>query len=138
MANWYTQLESRIFTLVGHRLRKALKDSVTSTIKCTTESSTEAEPYFPTWYLHELTPIETGQDLDNKSVNAVIETIEVIVYTRTKDDCRVIMDETVSQMKEIRFDVIAMPIITSESHVAIGMARFRRVVGSGDTDLVVQ
>jgi hypothetical protein len=64
------------------------------------------------------------------------ETIEVIVYTKNRQQCKTIINEAVVQMKAISFDVTMMPIITTDDNVYSGVARFRRIVGSGDTDLV--
>lgn len=132
---WYEALESNIFTLVSHRIRKALTGKVSKTIKFTTEGQSDAVPYFPTCYIHELTPAESGNDLEGRTINAVIETIEVIVYADSKSDCKMITDEAVFQMKRLRFSVTAMPIITEDGRVSSGACRFRRVIGADDKDL---
>ena len=137
-ATWFSEIESKVFTLASYRLKRALRDKISATIKCTTDGASDSKPYFPTWYLHELSPVETGQDVTNDFVNAVIETIEVQVYAKSKEDCSLIMTETVVQMKVLKFNVTAMPIITSDTNVFTGVARFRRVVGAGDTDLITQ
>lgn len=139
MANerWFAQLESRIFTLVSYRVKKALKDQYPS-IKCTMEGESTSKPYFPTWYFHELQPAETGQDLTNNTVNAVIETIEIVVYAKARDDAKNIMTETIYQMKQIGFNITMMPVPLSDGNVYSSTARFRRIVGAGDTDLVAQ
>lgn len=133
---WYTQILPRVFTLVSYRLKRALTGKTSAAIKCTTNGQSEGSPYFPTWYMHELAPIEMGQDLENKTVNAVLETIEVIAYTKSKDECNLLMSETVMQMKALGFNVTAMPIVTSDTNVFSGVCRFRRMVGGGDTDLI--
>lgn len=141
MANdrWYEQLESKIFTLVSHRVKKALKEQIKETIKCTSDAQGDSSPYFPTWYMHELSPVETGADLTGNHINAVIETVEVIVYTKDKPQCKMIMAETVHQMKQLSFSITALPVETRlDGGVYQRIARFRRLVGSGDTDLVSQ
>ena len=132
---WFASIEARVFNTVSHRLKKALNMS-DKDIKCTTDGQSNATAVFPTFYLHELSPIETGQDLENKTINAVTETIETIVYTKNRQQCKKIINEVVVQMKALGFDVTMMPIITTDDNVYDGVARFRRIVGSGDVDLI--
>lgn len=135
---WYEQLESAIYTLVSYRMKKALEGKTSKAIKFTTVGENDAAPYFPTCYIHELQPAEFGQDVEGRSVNAVIETMECIVYTRDKSECRMILDECTYQMKQLMFSITAMPIISTSSGVHNGVARFRRLVGANDVDLVKQ
>lgn len=137
-ATWFSEIESKVFSTVSYRLKRELRGKLSGTLKCTTDGASDSAPYFPTWYLHELEPMETGQDLTNDFVNALIETIEVQVYTKSKSECELIMDETVVQMKALHFDVTAMPIVMSNTNVFTGKARFRRVVGGGDSDIITQ
>lgn len=132
---WYEELEANIFTLIRHRVRKALDGKVSKTIKFTSEGQSESAPYFPTVYLHELTPAETGEDLEGRSINAVIETIEIIVYSDAKSEAKLIMNECIFQMKRLCFSVTSMPILTESGRVANTVSRFRRVIGADDIDL---
>ncbi|MBR1631358.1 MAG: hypothetical protein IJ680_05835 [Paludibacteraceae bacterium] len=132
---WYEQLESTIYTLVCHRMKKALTGKTSKTIKFTSVGENDAQPYFPTCYIHELQPVETGQDIVGTSINAVIETMECIVYCRDKSECKMILNEAVYQFKQLGFSVTAMPIISTSDNIHNGVARFRRIVGGGDTDL---
>ncbi len=132
---WFASLEAKIFNIVSYRLKRSLGMS-DSDIKCTTDGQSSATAVFPTFYLHELSPVETGNDIENKTINALTETIEIIVYTKNRQQCKKIINEAVLQMKAISFDVTMMPIITTDDNVYSGVARFRRIVGSGDTDLV--
>ena len=132
---WYEDVESRIFTVISYRMRKALAEKIAKTIKFTGEGQSDAQPYFPTVYIHSLSPQETGYDLEGKSINAIILTMEVIAYTDQKKQCTLIVNEAVYQMKRLGFSVTAMPIITEEGKVSNGVARFRRVIGADDKDL---
>lgn len=133
---WYENVESRILTLVRYRMQKALKDKTSKTIKFTADGESDAAPYFPTCYIHGLQPMETGGDLEGRTINALIETIEVQSFCRDRQECILIMNEAVYQMKQLAFEVTAMPIISTTNNVAQGVARFRRVIGGGDTDIV--
>lgn len=130
---WYEILESSIFTLVTHRANKALADKIQKTIKFTTEAQSDSSPYFPTCLIHELSQAESGKTLDGKSINAILETIEVIVYTNSKEECKLITNEITYQLKRLAFDAISMPIITKDASVCSGVCRFRRVVGADDS-----
>ena len=133
---WYEQVESRILTLVRYRMQKALTGKTSKTIKFTTESESNDSPYFPTCYIHGLQPMETGGDLEGTTINAIISTMEVQVFCRDRQECWLIINEAVYQMKKLAFTVTAMPIVTTPNGVAQGVARFRRVIGAGDTDIV--
>lgn len=133
---WYETVEENLFTVVKYRIKKALDGKVTKTIKFTTEAQSEAQPYFPTCYIHSLSPLETGEDLTGRSINAIIATVEVVTYSDNKSDCKAITNEAVYQMKRLGFSATAMPIYTEEGRVCNGVCRFRRVIGGGDTDLV--
>lgn len=133
---WYEKLESNIYTLVSYRTKRELDGKTSKAIKFTNVGSSEANPYFPTCYMHELQPIESGQDVTGDSINAVVETMECVVYARDKAECRLILNEVVHQMKQLRFAVNAMPIISTDSNIHSGVARFRRLIGASDSDIV--
>lgn len=133
---WFSQLESRIFTLVSYRVKKALSTKYPK-IKYTAEGQSDSSPHFPTWYMHEIQNVETGQDLENSEINAVMQSIEIIVYAKDKKEAKEIMTESVVQMKALRYNVVAMPIITTDGNVYSNIARFRRIIGAGDSDIVV-
>ena len=133
---WYETVESRILTLVRYRMQRALSGKVSKTIKFTTDGESDDKPYFPTCYMHALQPLETGGDLEGKTVNAVIATFEVQTYCRDRQECILIMNEATYQMKQLAFEVTAMPIVNKTNGVSQGVARFRRTIGAGDTDIV--
>lgn len=140
MANdrWYENLESTIYTLVSFRTKRDLEGMTSKPIKFTSIGENNASPYFPTCYLHELQPAEYGQDIEGSSINALMETMECIVYSRDKQECKLIVNEVVHQMKQLHFSVTAMPIMSTADNIHSGIARFRRIVGASDADLVNQ
>ncbi len=133
---WYEQVESRVLTLVRYRMQRALQGKTSKTIKFTSDGESDAAPYFPTCYIHALQAMETGGDLEGKTINAILETIEVQTYCRDRQECILIMNEAVYQMKQLAFEAMAMPIVSTSSGVATGVARFRRTIGGGDIDIV--
>lgn len=128
MANWYSQIQSIIFTKVQYMLKKTYP-----TLKCTTKSQNETPASFPTLYLHEMQPVEVGQDLTNETVNAIRSTIEIQVWTNTTDlDCRNILDSAVTEMKNLHYNISALPVIESQDRLSWGVIRCTRIIGSAD------
>ena len=125
----FSQILSKVFTQVSYMLKKKY-----SGLNCTTKGENLGEAKFPTLYMRELPAVEMGNDLDNTTINLIRCTIEIQVFT--KDDetkCKEIMNQAVAEMKRFRFNVTAMPIVETNDTISRGVARFSRVVGSGDT-----
>ena len=133
---WYEQVESRVLTLVRYRMQRALQSKTSKTIKFTSDGESDAAPYFPTCYIHALQAMETGGDLEGRTINGMVFTIEVQTYCRDRQECIMIMNEAVYQMKQLAFEATAMPIVATTNNVANGVARFRRTIGAGDVDIV--
>ena len=130
--DWFAKIEPTVFSQVEYMLTKR-EDAPYPTMKCTTVSQTTINT-FPTLYLHELQPVETGMDLTNESVNAVISTIEIQAWTNTTEkECKDILTATIVEMKRLGYNVTMFPSVTTDSKIAWGAARFRRIIGAGDT-----
>lgn len=126
--NWYLQIQSKVFTQVEYMMLKKYPK-----INCTTRNQNGLPSQFPTLFLHELAPVEAGMDLTNETVNAVLSTIEIQVWTNTtENDCRQIIADAISQMKLLNYNVIALPLVKQTDKVYWGVARCRRMVGNGD------
>lgn len=120
---------NRVFTQVSYMLKKTYTG-----LNCTTKGENVGTAQFPTMYMHELPAVEMANDLDNTTVNAVRCTIEIQVFTKNDETkCKSIMNDAVLEMKRFRFNVTAMPIVETENTISKGVARFSRIVGSGDT-----
>lgn len=125
---WWSEIEDKVFTYVESYMMDDYPE-----LTCTTKGDNIVDAEMPTLYLHEMTPIETGQDLDNTTINAVISTVEIVVYTNTTEsECRQIISKAISLMKELRFNVTAFPDVVTQNNVAMAVARFRRVIGRSD------
>lgn len=128
MNDWYSRIQSKVFTQVQYMLKKEFP-----ALKCTTKNENETPAEFPTLYLHELQPLELGQDLTNDTVNAIRCTIEIQVWTNTTEaDCRNILTSAVNEMKRLRFNISAMPIVKTTDKISWGTIRATRVIGKGD------
>lgn len=125
---WWSEIGSRLFTIFKTRLQKQYS------AKCTMNEKQIIERDFPVVYFHELEQVEMGNDLDNISVNAINETIQIQVYAKNADDCRNLTAESVSQMKRLRFNIPAMPIYSQseDGRIFLSVFRARRVIGGGD------
>lgn len=132
---WFSKIESRIYTIFKKRMRDNFP-----TISFTTEQEKVVESKFPMVYLHELEQLEQGNDLENITVNAVLSTIQIQVFTKTAAENKRIMTEAVLQMKRLAFNVVAMPIYDSKDDKTLhfSVARFRRMIGSGDSNITAQ
>ena len=129
---WFADIESNILTTLSYMLADR-QDAPFPNLVCTSANQNQLTA-FPTLYIHELTPVETGNDLENQTINAVIETIEIQIWTNeTEEECRRLMSAAIIEMKRMRFDCTAFPSIQTDNKIAFGIARFRRIIGSGDT-----
>lgn len=130
--NWFAEIESNVFTQVSYMLVERT-DAPYPELNCTTVSQNTVV-HFPTLYLHELQPVEAGNDLLNESVNAVLSTIEIQVWSNVSEkDCKDIITAAVLEMKRLGYNVTMFPSVQTDSKIAWGAARFRRMVGSCDS-----
>ena len=130
--NWFSEIESRVFTQISYMLTER-DDAPYPDLKCTTVSQNTVVN-FPTLYLHELQPVEAGNDLDNTTVNAVLSTIEIQVWSNESEKhCKDILTAAIVEMKRLRFNVTMFPNVTTDNKIAWGVARFRRMIGAGDS-----
>lgn len=131
MDNWFAQIESKVFTQVSYMLTEKAGAPYPN-LKCTTVSQNTVVN-FPTLYLHELQPVESGNDLVNESVNAVLSTIEIQVWANTTEkECKDILTAAILEMKQLGFNVTMFPNVQTDNKIAWGVARFRRMIGAGD------
>ncbi len=133
MAEWYAELESTVFTIVQYNL-KTKKDAPYPNLKCTTASSTETPSQFPTLYLHELSPLEQDQDLENTEINSILHSIEIKVFSnKSEAEVRNIMAAAIKEMKNLRYSVTLFPDPTTSNKISSAVARFRRAIGRDDS-----
>lgn len=131
---WFAQLSGIIFTHFVARMKTLLTTAQFKKTKFTTDNSEITPTHLPAVYLEEVFPIEEGSTLDNTSINAVTETIQITVYHNGQmRDVKSLMTNCVLAMKQMRFGVATMPIFTTNHDMKTGVARFRRIVGESDT-----
>ncbi len=128
MDSWYMQIQNKVFTQIQYMMQKKYPN-----LKCTTRNENGLPAEFPTLFLHELAPVELGQDLTNETVNAILATIEIQVWTNTtEDDCRSIIADALNQMKLLQFNVPEMPLVEVSDRISWGVIRCKRMIGNGD------
>lgn len=136
---WYSEIESTIHTILRHKLTMAY-DAPFPELNCTTSSqseSLEGVSDFPTLYVHMLNPVELGNDLYNEDVTAIRATFDLQVYSdKSEDECRKIMNACILEMKKLHFKVSMFPDPQTSDKKYYAIARFSRIVASGDTEIV--
>lgn len=136
MDNWFSELESILFTRIKYEL--CLKtDAPYPNLNCTTESVSDTPTQFPTLYFHELEPVERGADLVGKTVNAVLETIEMQVFSnQSEKECKDIITAAIGVMKSMSFGITMFPNPqTGNNRISYAIARCRRLIAHGDYDI---
>lgn len=133
MDEWFNQIESNVYSQLEYML-KGKADAPFPNLYMTTVSQEVKEPDLPAMRVHELNPVETGQDLDNVTVNAVMSTFEIQAWSNQGEShCKAILTKAVTEMKRMRFNIIMLPTTTTSNGLAWGVFRARRVIGAGDT-----
>ena len=127
---WFSKLNAILFTHFQARVKSILPRKK---IYFTTESNVAEPTKFPTVHFEELTPVERGNTLDNTSVNALIDTFQVTVYTQNRGDVKTVMDACCLAMKQLRFNITSFPLYDTNHDIKFGVARFRRLVGESDS-----
>lgn len=126
-------------TLVNSRLSQRLRKdedapySVKTLNMTSTRNGTPAK--FPTLNVDSLGEPSTADDLEHKTQNAIISTIELKAYTNTTlTDARNILDKAGDVMLSMGYSLIYGPEDISSGDKGIMVARFRRTVGAGDIE----
>lgn len=118
-----TQLQYRVTAKVG---------TLYPDISFSTEISDDT-PSFPNVYVHELSPVEIGGSLENDTIRAIRDTVQIEVTTNTeKADARIVMNACINVMKLLRYSITMLPIYQKNNNVHRFIIRAQRVVASGD------
>ena len=90
---------------------------------------------FPTLNVDSLGEPSTADDLEHKTQNAIISTIELKAYTNTSlTDARNILDKAGDVMYQMGYDHVYGSEDISAGNINIMVARFRRTFGAGDIE----
>lgn len=130
--SWFFDIENLVFTNIKVNASKKLKDKFPN-INFTTSNRTQGSPIYPTVYIHENAGQEKGQDLENKTINAVLSNIQVEVITDTsKDDAKKIASVCTDILKSMSFDITSLPVFEEGSSYYRLIMRCSRTFGNAD------
>lgn len=131
MALWTSDLEGMIFTIIKAKFPEHLKTKYPD-IFFTNSNITESDPKFPAIYFHEMSGVEQGNDIENTTVNAVLASYQVDVFSNiSQSDAKEVMYAVCEIMKGLRFSIINMPEFQN-TDVYRSTATFRRMIGAND------
>lgn len=135
MANWMTELDQKIFTLVKSKSITTLVSAYPD-VFYTTSNESQTTTKFPTIYFENVSSVEIDSDLDNDIINAVTLTYEIQIKvdsaTYSSDDCYEVLGEILDAYKALHFSLVSTSSPTCLDGVWTLYARFRRTVGSDD------
>ena len=131
-STWFSEIESKVFTYISYKMTEKTGAPYPQ-LNCTTKSQTTTPSKFPTLYLHNLTPVEQSQDLENDEVNSLLATIEIQVFSnQSEDEANNIMTSAIAFMKDLRWNVTMFPDPQTNDKVSFTIARFRKLVTEDD------
>lgn len=129
---WAFDLGTTIFSIVKSKTLTELKSKYPN-IFVTDKGKTTGKAVFPTVYIQEMSGSERGADLEGRSINAVLETIQVDVTTNTsRADANKVMATVSDIFKQMRFTVQSMPTFEYNGETYRRTARFQRIIGAND------
>lgn len=125
-------IQTRVFSRIKNQYPAALITKYPETY-FTTSDRVSQKPKFPTVYVHEMSSSELGRDLDGTTINAVRTTIQIeITDNVSMSNAKEVMNYVVIVMKAMRYELVTMPEFNNTPEIYRVVARFRRVIGSGD------
>lgn len=125
-------IQSCVFSRLKNKYPQSLKTKFPKTY-FTTSDRVPQNPQFPTIYVHERSSMETGEDLDHATINAVQSSFQIEVTDNSSmENATEVMNYVLQTMKALRFGVVTMPEFQNTDSVFRKVAVFRRVIGDGD------
>lgn len=128
-------VRTKVNSILSQKLRKDADApySVKTLNMTSTRNGTPAK--FPTLNVDSLGEPSTADDMEHKTQNAIISTIELKAYANTSlTDARTLMDKAGDVMLSMGYSLIYGPEDISTGSIYTMVARFRRTVGAGDIE----
>ena len=135
---WAYEIETRILGLLNSyavpRIKKIKDFEKTNFSNAVTNNESRLSgTIFPTIYVKELPAVEKERDLEGNTINAVLSTFQIDCIINTSQSQAKKMAQIVSEiMKELQFEVTAMPSFDSKEKVYRSTARYRRTITKKD------
>ena len=127
--SWDSKLESTIFTRLQYYLQKKY-----STLNCTANDVTVAPSKFPTILIKQIES-SPRYDLSHKEKTGFRHFMEIQVFAKTRTECKNIATLAEQYMEEWGYNTNGI-LINVGSQYATSIARYHRMVGGGDSDIV--
>ena len=126
-------IEARVYSRVKNKYPQNLKQKFPDTF-FTRDNRVKDDPQFPTVYVHQLSSVEQGQDLQNDDICAILSTFQIeVTDNESMDNAKEVMDNVCKTMKSMRFSIVSMPEFRNTQDVYRIVGRFRRLIASLDT-----
>ena len=135
---WAYEIETRILGLLNSyavpRIKKINGFEKTNFSNAVTNNESRLSgTIFPTIYVKELPAVEKERDLEGNTINAVLSTFQIDCIINTSQSQAKKMAQIISEiMKELQFEVTAMPSFNSKEKVYRSTARYRRTITKKD------
>ena len=135
---WAYEIEARIIGLLNSyavpRIKKIDGFEETNFSNAVTNNESRLSgTIFPTIYVKELPAVEKERDLEGNTINAVLSTFQIDCIINTSQSQAKKMAQIVSEiMKELQFEITAMPSFNSKEKVYRSTARYRRTITKKD------
>lgn len=131
MNTWIFDLQDIIFDTIQNDVEDELLGKYPDLFFTTTDIN-EKDPSFPTVVVREVGGVERGMTLENDGINAILYTMQVDVYSNTREqDAKRVMKSVVECLKKLQFTIIAMPEFNN-TDVYRCTLRAQRMIGAND------
>lgn len=131
--SWIFDIQDKIYSRLD-AICKAKLSSKYPDINVTMDSHVPTKPKFPNVYLHFLSPVEIGRDLDGQDLNAIYLTAQVDITVTNAQEMSVaneVSQVVVDCMKDMRFSATLPEFINTDSEYRT-VSRFARTIGNAD------
>ena len=135
---WAYEIETRILGLLNSyavpRIKKIKDFQKTNFSNAVANNESRLSgTIFPTIYVKELPAVEKERDLEGNTINSVLSTFQIDCIINTSQSQAKKMAQIVSEiMKELQFEITAMPSFNSKEKVYRSTARYRRTITKKD------
>lgn len=132
--DWIMYVPSIVFSKIKANFNADLKTKYKmSDENFSTSAALNTNAVFPFVYIKTLGGTEQGADLDGKEINAASFTFQIeVTDNRSQTRSREVMAEVVRIMKDMRFQINALPLYEDTENIHVAIVRFQRIIGSSD------
>lgn len=131
---WIMDIPLKVLTRLRVEGNKSLSEYYPD-LNITDDDKQLDNPSFPTVFVQDIGGAEQGQDIEGKSINAVLSTIQIdVVDNKKRSNVREVMAEMIRIMKTMGYEVVTSANFErTQDNTYRMVARFRRMIGYNDT-----